>query len=120
MKIRTNNITNPKEGKVLQVPIDKIMPVTSARAKISSLVNDVQQKNTMYVLTRGGKPAAILTSIDNFQGSQPKENTQNKTEQPVKKVENNIKKAQKRVEENVQNIQKNTVSEEQPVKISIN
>ena len=54
----------PKEGKVFKVPIDKIVPVTNARAKIASLVSEVQRTKSLYVLTRGGKPAAILASID--------------------------------------------------------
>lgn len=49
---------------MFKVPIDKIIPVTSARAKIASLVNDVQKDKSLYVLTRSGKPAAILASID--------------------------------------------------------
>jgi len=49
---------------VLEVPIDKIVPVTNARARIASLVSDVQKTNSLYVLTRGGKPAAVLASVD--------------------------------------------------------
>lgn len=49
---------------MFNVPIDKIIPVTHARAQISFLVRDVQQTKSLYVLTRGGKPAAILASIE--------------------------------------------------------
>lgn len=49
---------------MFKVPIDKIIPVTSARARIASLVNEVQRDNSLYVLTRSGKPVAILASIE--------------------------------------------------------
>lgn len=47
---------------MLQVPIDKILPVTEARANISKLVDDVEKGN-VYVLTRGGKPAVVVASV---------------------------------------------------------
>lgn len=47
---------------MLKVNIDKIIPVTDARAKIASVVDDVMRGNT-YVLTRGGKPVAIVAPI---------------------------------------------------------
>lgn len=49
---------------MFNVPIDKIIPVTNARAQIASLVKEVQKSKSLYVLTRGGKPAAVLASID--------------------------------------------------------
>ncbi len=45
-----------------KVSIDKIMPVTDVRANISRLVDEVQAGST-YVLTRSGKPAAILAPV---------------------------------------------------------
>lgn len=55
---------------MFKVPIDKIIPVTSARAKISSLVKKINDTGGMYVLTRGGKPAAILASVEMFERTQ--------------------------------------------------
>jgi prevent-host-death family protein len=48
---------------VLKVPIDKIMPVTEIRANISKVVNDVENGD-IYVLTRGGKPTAVIAPVD--------------------------------------------------------
>lgn len=48
---------------MLKVEIDKILPVTEARANIARLVDEVCQGN-VYVLTRGGKPAVMVVPID--------------------------------------------------------
>lgn len=48
---------------MLQVPIDKILPVTEARANISKLVDDVV-RGDIYVLTRGGRPAVVVSSVE--------------------------------------------------------
>lgn len=47
---------------MLKVNIDKIVPVTDARAKIASVIDDVMRGN-IYVLTRGGKPVAVVAPI---------------------------------------------------------
>ena len=44
---------------MFKIPIDKIMPVTEARANISALVDDIE-KGSIYVLTRGGKPVVVM------------------------------------------------------------
>lgn len=48
---------------MLKVEVDKILPVTDARANIARLVDDVCKGN-IYVLTRGGKPAVMVAPID--------------------------------------------------------
>lgn len=48
---------------MLQVGIDKIMPVTEARANIARLVDEVE-KGDVFVITRGGKPAAVVVPVD--------------------------------------------------------
>lgn len=113
---------------MFEVPIDKIIPVTSARAKIASLVKNVQKSRTLYVLTRGGKPAAILASVDFL-----KEKESTGTKKQVKSP--NIVLAADKDESNVVSYKNkdndvaifndedtNLVSSdsEQPVKISIN
>lgn len=47
---------------MLQVALDKIMPVTEARANIAHLVDSVE-RGSIYVLTRGGKPAAVMVPV---------------------------------------------------------
>lgn len=116
---------------MFKVPIDKIIPVTDARAKIASLVNAVQKDHSMYVLTRGGKPAAVLASIEYITDKSkaiPQESEPQKTEiEPYKKTEklpehqNVAKDLEKEIsttqlQENVQN---ENPDDEQPVKISI-
>lgn len=116
---------------MFEVPIDKIMPVTVARAKISSLVHDVHKTKSLYVLTRGGKPAAILASIDYIKKiKQPSVSLSEKEEKNTfKKSEEKPLTNQKKVEDSIQ-IDKNkiensystdedTVNNEQPVRISI-
>ena len=51
------------EEKFLQIPIDKILTVTEARANISKLVDDVEHGD-LYVLTRKGRPAAVISSVE--------------------------------------------------------
>lgn len=48
---------------MLKVPIDKIMPVTDARANISRLVDEVVA-GEVYVLTRGGRPAVVVAPVE--------------------------------------------------------
>jgi len=47
---------------MLNVSIDKILPVTEARARIAKLVDEVE-KGDVYVITRGGKPAAVMVPV---------------------------------------------------------
>lgn len=96
---------------MLQVPIDKILPVTEARANISKLVDDVE-KGDIYVLTRGGKPAVCLVSIEYI-----KKLTENaKTSFTEEKSVKNISNKEKKVEPAVADINDNlpVVNEEKP------
>ena len=61
---------------MLQVPIDKIIPVTKARANISKIVTDVE-KGDIYVLTRGGKPSVIVSSVGYIQKLNQMNNSSN-------------------------------------------
>ncbi len=114
---------------MFKVPIDKIIPVTSARAKIASLVNDVQKDKSLYVLTRSGKPAAILASIDFINDNKStalEKKESNKTE--IEKIEDTQKEPMV-VAENTgaitttdeqKDVSKGDYSDEQPVQISVN
>lgn len=110
------------------VPIDKIVPVTSARAKISSLVSDVQKNNTLYVLTRGGKPAAILASADFLNAKSnalPQEIVKEEKEPVLVKKSDNVPEIVPQQSTQLQPADKNKAADvigfddEQPVKISI-
>jgi len=54
---------------MLQVSIDKIIPVSAARQNISSLIDKLPQDKA-YVLTKGGKPVAILCDLDFLETSE--------------------------------------------------
>lgn len=48
---------------MLEVDVKNILPVTDARARIATLVDEVMA-GELYVLTRGGKPAVVVLPID--------------------------------------------------------
>lgn len=114
---------------MFKVPIDKIIPVTSARAKIASLVNDVQEKKSLYVLTRSGRPAAILASVEFFDSHQSNNASKKKSldanlvsykstsslPQTAKKTTTAIDKFS-----NTENVPTNQHDDEEPVEISVN
>lgn len=118
---------------MFKVPIDKIIPVTNARARIASLVSDVQKTNCLYVLTRGGKPAAVLASVDYLDGdkklkSEEKFSSSKSIKKPVAptKIEDNLQPdvSQSEHQESSSTMTNsepfNEHNEEQAVKININ
>lgn len=118
---------------MFKVPIDKIIPVTNARARIASLVSDVQKTNCLYVLTRGGKPAAVLASVDYLDGdkkikTEDNISTPKSTKKPVvqAKAEENLQPDVSEMEhQESSNAMPNSEpfdehNEEQAVKININ
>jgi len=44
----------------------KTLPISEAKAKLSGLVDDVQQRGEEVVITRNGRPAAVLVSPDEY------------------------------------------------------
>lgn len=67
---------------MFEVDINKIIPVTEARANISALVNEVEKGHT-YVLTRGGKPVVALVPASQLS---QKQNQPKSLFKPVKKI----------------------------------
>lgn len=49
---------------MINVPIDKIVPLTTARDTLSKIVAEVETNTPMYVLTKGGKPSVAVVNID--------------------------------------------------------
>jgi prevent-host-death family protein len=47
---------------MFEVDVNRVIPVTDARANISAIVNDALKGN-IYVLTKGGKPAVVLAPV---------------------------------------------------------
>lgn len=52
---------------MLNVPIDKIIPLTEARDTLSKIIADVEQGAPLYVLTKNGKPSVAIMSVDVLQ-----------------------------------------------------
>lgn len=50
---------------MINVPIDRIVPLTDARDNFSKIVSELEgQHDGMYVLTKGGKPAIALINVN--------------------------------------------------------
>lgn len=52
---------------MLSVDIEKIVPVTSARDMFNKIVDDVEDSDSLYVLTKNGKPAAVVVGINHLE-----------------------------------------------------
>ena len=49
---------------MINVPIDRIVPLTDARDNLSRVVSDIESDDEgLYILTKGGKPAIAFISI---------------------------------------------------------
>lgn len=91
---------------MLKIPIDKILPVTEARANISKLVDDVE-KGDVYVLTRGGKPSVVVASVEYI-----KKMTENGSDEFFKKEENiDVKKDVQKEKNNLPEIKEKSSKE---------
>lgn len=49
---------------MIQVPIDKIIPLEEASTDLKTLVEITRKEKTLYILTRNGKPCAAIIDID--------------------------------------------------------
>ncbi|MFA7244303.1 MAG: type II toxin-antitoxin system prevent-host-death family antitoxin [Patescibacteria group bacterium] len=52
---------------MLQVDIEKIIPVTEARDMFNKIVDEVEGTDNMYVLTKNGKPSAVLVGVNHLE-----------------------------------------------------
>lgn len=52
---------------MLEVEIDKILPVTEARDNFNKLVDEVESSDSLYVLTKNGKPCAVLVGVHHLE-----------------------------------------------------
>lgn len=52
---------------MLEVEIDKIMPVTEARDNFNKIVDEVESSDAMYVLTKNGKPSAVVVGVHHLE-----------------------------------------------------
>ena len=52
---------------MLEVEIDNILPVTEARDSFNKIVDEVEGTDQMYVLTKNGKPAAVVVGVNHLE-----------------------------------------------------
>ncbi|MCX6812431.1 MAG: type II toxin-antitoxin system prevent-host-death family antitoxin [Candidatus Berkelbacteria bacterium] len=52
---------------MLDVDIDKILPLTEARDNFNKIVDDVEGTDEVYVLTKNGKPAAVVVGVNHLE-----------------------------------------------------
>ncbi len=52
---------------MLSVDIEKIIPVTEARDMFNKIVDEVEGTEEMYVLTKNGKPAAVIVGVNHLE-----------------------------------------------------
>ena len=46
----------------------KTLPLSEAKAKLSSLIDEVRDRDEEVTITRNGRPVAVLVSADEFEG----------------------------------------------------
>jgi prevent-host-death family protein len=47
--------------------MDKVVPISEVRNRLPQIVNKIIATNERYIITRGGKPAAILISPEELE-----------------------------------------------------
>ncbi len=52
---------------MLQVPVDKIIPLTEMRDRFSKIVADLETGTPLYILTKNGKPSVAVLSVGELQ-----------------------------------------------------
>jgi len=52
---------------MLSVDIEKIIPVTEARDMFNKIVDEVEGSDELYVLTKNGKPAAVVVGVNHLE-----------------------------------------------------
>lgn len=54
-------------GIMLEVNIEKIVPVTEGRDMFNKIVDDVEGTNELWVLTKNGKPTAVVVGVNHLE-----------------------------------------------------
>lgn len=52
---------------MLEVNVEKILPVTTARDSLNEIINDVENSEELYVITKNGKPSAIVVGVHHLE-----------------------------------------------------
>ncbi len=48
--------------------VDRFIPITEARNQLLDLIRDLKEKDDIVAITKNGVPAAILLSVERFEG----------------------------------------------------
>ena len=48
--------------------VDRFIPITEAKNQLLDLVRDLQAKDDIVAITKNGVPAAVLLSVERFEG----------------------------------------------------
>jgi len=48
--------------------VDRFIPITEAKNQFLDLVRDLQAENDIVAITKNGVPAAVLLSVERFEG----------------------------------------------------
>ncbi|MFA6963171.1 MAG: type II toxin-antitoxin system Phd/YefM family antitoxin [Patescibacteria group bacterium] len=73
---------------MLEVDIEKIIPITDARDRFNQIIEEVEASDDMYVVTKNGKPSAIIVGVHHLEkltgNKLPTESfSEEKTDEPV-------------------------------------
>lgn len=52
---------------MLEVNIDKILPITEVRDKFNDIIDQVEKGDDLFVVTKNGKPAAIVVGVHHLE-----------------------------------------------------
>ncbi len=45
----------------------RLIPFTQARSELSNILDDLAARHEHFVITRGGRPAAVVLSVDEYE-----------------------------------------------------
>ncbi|MFQ5847363.1 MAG: type II toxin-antitoxin system Phd/YefM family antitoxin [Candidatus Methylomirabilales bacterium] len=48
--------------------VDRFIPITEAKNRLLDLIRDLQAKDDIVAITKNGVPAAVLLSVEKFEG----------------------------------------------------
>lgn len=74
--------------------MEHILSLSEAKAKLNSLVENIEQSESEYILTKKGRPVAVLVSADFFEGYKETKEIQSNP-MLIKEIQMGIKKLKK-------------------------
>ena len=65
--LENHSMMEQMEVNMLEVKIENIIPVTEARDSFNKIVDEVEGSDQLYVLTKNGKPAAVIVGVHHLE-----------------------------------------------------